>query len=138
MNDKLHSQGAMNIVAGLTVAVAFLMLAAAGLFYWDADTQIDKAIEAAATRSRPAEMAEVRASADASAERLVNALSGTTAGDISVTSDHATGSLSCDPRRHRRRPPARRYRRVVRPPRKSRPSSPSTAACSASTIPRAN
>ncbi len=94
MNHKPHSHGALNIVAGITVVVAVLMLAAGGLFYWDADTQVDRAIEAAATESRPAEMAEVRESADASAKRLANVLSGATAGDISISSDHATGSIS--------------------------------------------
>ena len=86
--------GALNIVVGITVVVAVLMLAAGGLIYWDADTQVDKAIEAAATESRPAEMAEVRESADASAKRLAKVLSGATAGDISISSDPATGSIS--------------------------------------------
>ena len=137
MNDKSHSQGALNIVAGITVAVAFLMVAAAGLFYWDADTQVDNAIEAAAAKSRPAEMAAVRASADASADRLVNALSGTTAGEISVTSDHATGSLSAIradiggdlmPEVPANRPPTEKVvvlpRRARRPPRHRRSRAP--------------
>jgi len=94
MNDKSHSQGALNIVAGIAVAVAFLMVTAAGLIYWDADTQVDKAIEAAATPSRPADMAEVRAGADASAEKLASVLSGATTGEISISSDYATGSIS--------------------------------------------
>ncbi|HEX9707152.1 MAG TPA: M4 family metallopeptidase [Steroidobacteraceae bacterium] len=85
---------ASNIAVGITVTIAVVMMAAGAWVYRGGTSGEGGAIQAATASSQAPHPAEVRASAEATAKQLEKILSSRTAGDISITSDDATGSLS--------------------------------------------
>ncbi|MGH8251660.1 MAG: M4 family metallopeptidase [Steroidobacteraceae bacterium] len=95
MNEDPRKRRTSNITVAMVItAVTLLASAVVAWLVWTADAEEVNDIQASTTSSQPADTVSVRAKALATARILQSALAGRTTGNIEVTSDGATGSLS--------------------------------------------
>ncbi len=93
MNHSRKYLGYPLVIGGL-VTIGTLAFFGAAWLYWSHSADDGSGKEGRTVTTAPATMAEVRAQAETAAQTMQTELRARTVGDISVTSDPATGSLS--------------------------------------------
>jgi hypothetical protein len=133
MNEKSGRIRNSSLFIGLVITLATLLVIIGVWLFWSKSADGSGATISSAPRPGPGKPAEVRAQAEELAEELQAVLANSARGEISVHSDPATGSLSTI-RAGIGGDLMPDLPGGIRPSARSRPSWPSTARSSASTI----